>query len=311
MDECIINTLSYFDIFDYPLTFSEIKKYLCCRQDVSDNELYEIIQSISVVQEQDGFYYFLGRSKIAEKRSERNERSFQKLTKAKIIGKILSAIPTVEYIGVSGSLSMNNASDNDDIDLFFITKKNTLWLTRFLVNAVLLILRQKRGRLQKSVKDKICPNMFMQVDNLTFKKKRRTLYTAHELIQLKTLFDRNSTHDLLMSKNKWVFSFFPNIDSVRVQKAKNSQLRLILQNAFLPIEKCMYLVQKIYLDKHRREETISSSAAFFHPFDRQTLILDMHELRYKLYKKMHEENIWVDKDEARFYIDEKKIRILN
>ena len=55
MDECIINTLSYFDVFDYPLTFPEIKKYLCCPQDISDAELYDIIQAISVIQEQNGF----------------------------------------------------------------------------------------------------------------------------------------------------------------------------------------------------------------------------------------------------------------
>ncbi len=68
MDECIIETLSYFDIFDYPLTFSEIKKYLCCEIDCSDDELLETIQSISVVQESNGYFYFLGRNAISDKR---------------------------------------------------------------------------------------------------------------------------------------------------------------------------------------------------------------------------------------------------
>lgn len=311
MDECIINTLSYFDVFDYPLTFSEIKKYLCCPQEQSDGELHDLIQSISVIQEQDGFFYFLGRSEIVEKRIERNERSFQKYAKAKIIGKILSAIPTVEFIGVSGSLSMNNATENDDIDLFIVTRKNSLWTTRFIVNILLFVLRQKRGRLQKNVKDKICPNMFIQVDNLAFKRKRRTLYTAHELVQLKMLFNRNSTHQLLFAKNSWVYKFFPNIEIGEKVLRKNSLRSSIMQKMLFPFEKTAFFTQKAYMRAHRKGETISQKSAFFHPFDRQALILDMYELRFKRYKKMYEDNIWIDSDEARFYSNEKKIRILN
>jgi hypothetical protein len=311
MDECIINTLAYFDVFDYPLTFSEIKKYLCCPQELTDNDLYKILQSISVIQEQEGFYYFLGRNQIVEKRIERNERSFQKFAKAKIIGKILSTIPTIEYIGVSGSLSMNNASESDDIDLFFITKKNTLWITRLTVNIVLFVLQQKRGRLQKNVKDKICPNMFMQVNDLTFKKKRRTLYTGHELVQLKTLFNRNYTYELLLAKNKWVYKLFPNIEFSQRREKKSSFLKNILQTVVFPVEKFVFFIQKMYMNGHRRSETISGRHAFFHPFDRQSIILDMYELRYRKYRKLYEENIWVDRDEARYYNEEKKIRILN
>lgn len=310
MDECIINTLSYFDLFDYPLTFAEIKKYLCCLQDVSDTELHEILESISIIQEQDGFYYFLGRSQIINKRIERNEISYQKFAKAKIIGRILSFIPTIEYIGVSGSLSMNNASDGDDIDLFFITKQNTLWLTRFAVNILLSILKQKRGRRQKNIKDKICPNMFLSYDNMLFKKKRQTVYTAHELVQMRTLINKNSTYELLVHKNKWLYDYLPNIEIPAGRKSKRvspSFFRGIIQS----FEKFAYFVQTAYMRFHRRDETITKKAAFFHPYDRQTIILDMYELRYKRYKKMYEDNIWIDSDEARFYIDEKKIRILN
>lgn len=311
MDECIINTLSYFDVFDYPLTFPEIKKYLCCPQDISDAELYDIIQAISVIQEQNGFYYFLGRSQLVEKRTERNERSFQKFTKAKIIGKILSAIPTIQYIGVSGSLSMNNAAESDDIDLFLVTHKNTLWITRLLVNTLLFIMRQKRGRLQKNVKDKICPNMFMQRDSLAFQKKKRTVYTAHELIQMKTLFNRNNTYELLLSKNKWIYKLLPNVESVSMREKSLSPLVRLWLTILLPFEKLAYVAQRLYMERHRRDETISKRSAFFHPFDRQAIILDMYEIRYKRYIKLYEENIWVGTDEARFYNEEKKIRILN
>jgi len=311
MDECIIETLSYFDIFDYPLTFSEIKKYLCCEIELSDDELLEVIHSIPIVQESNGYFYFLGRNAISEKRMERLDISMEKLSKAKIIAKFLSYIPTIEYIGVSGSLSMNNASLSDDIDLFFITKNNTLWLSRFLVNAFLFVTKQKRGRKGDSFRDKICPNMFLEERKLAFTDKRKTLYTAHEILQLRTLFDRGDFYSLLLSKNKWVEVFFPNYKITTVKRKTKIGLGKFIENITLPFERIAFFLQKTYMKNHKSIETVTKGRALFHPLDRQKIILDMFLLQSKRYKKLHVDNIWVDREEARFYMEDKKIRILN
>lgn len=311
MDECIIETLSYFDIFDYPLTFSEIKKYLCCEMELSDDEFLEAVQSIPIIQESNGYFYFLGRNVIAEKRMERLDISMEKLAKAKVIAKFLSFIPTIEYIGVSGSLSMNNASMSDDIDLFFITKNNSLWITRFLVNIVLLLTRQKRGRGIHNFRDKICPNMFIEESKLSFSEKRKTLYTAHEILQLKTLFDRGEFYSQLLSRNKWVEIFFPNLKIADQKRKKTIGLGKFMERILLPFEKLAFSLQKSYMKKHRSIETVTKGRALFHPLDRQKIILDMFVLHSKRYKKLHIDNIWVDREEARFYMEDKKIRILN
>lgn len=311
MEDCIIETLTYFDIFDYPLTFSELKKYLCCEIDVNDEDFHEIINSIAIVQESNGYFYLLGRNAIPEKRIERSSIAIQKFAKAKIIAKILAFIPTIEYIGASGSLSMNNTSISDDIDLFFITKKNTLWITRLLVDSTLLLLRQKRRRNEKDVRDKICPNMFVAQGKLSFSRKRRTLYTAHEIVQLKTLFDRDDNYSLLLNKNKWVEEFFPNIPIVPVKSKKTKSFQKLIQKIILPVEKLFFLTQNLYMKKHQSIETVTKNRAFFHPVNRQKLIMEMYALRVKRYKILYTDNLWVDRDEARFYMQEKKIRILN
>ena len=69
MDYSIIKTLSYFDIFDYPLTFSEIKKYTDFECEVTDDQLRDIIDSISIIQEGNGYYYLLGRHEITSRRA--------------------------------------------------------------------------------------------------------------------------------------------------------------------------------------------------------------------------------------------------
>lgn len=316
MEESIINTLAYFDIFDYPLTFAEIKKFSNFELDITDDQLHDVIDSISIIQEANGYYYLIGRQEITIKRSERASISIQKFAKARIIAKILSYVPTIEYIGVSGSLSMNNASHSDDIDLFFVTKRKTLWLSRIIVNSILLLTRQKRSRNGKSVRDKICPNMFVDVGSLSFSGKRRSLYTAHEIVQLKTLFDKNDTHSLLFYKNKWIQEFFPNLIFPKVtslsQRSRKKKIVIsMLHTIVVPLEKISYIIQHLYMGRHKPVEAMTKSRAFFHPMERKSLIMDMYGLRKKRYMKLYDDNVWVEKDEVRFFMEEKKIRILN
>lgn len=311
MDTCIIKTLSYFDIFDYPLTFEELKKYLCCEIDFTDDNLFDMINSISSIQESNGYYHLLGRQHITSTRSERSDTGIAKYAKAKIIAKILSTIPTIEYIGISGSLSMNNATYSDDIDLFFITKKNSLWITRFMVTLILYVMRQKRDKNGRVVRDKICPNMFMEVGKLSFSRRRKTLYTAHEIVQVKTIFDRNNTYVKFINQNKWVKEFLPNVKFPKYYGKRISTWERIFQKTIIPVEKLAFIFQSLYMGKSKSREVVSYGKAFFHPIDRQKLIMEMYELRHKRYMRLYEDNIWIDKDEARFYWEEKKIRILN
>ena len=316
MEESIINTLAYFDIFDYPLTFAEIKKFINVELEITDDQLHDVIDSISIIQEANGFYYLIGRQEITLKRSERASISIQKFAKARVIAKILSFVPTVEYIGVSGSLSMNNASNSDDIDLFFITKRKTLWLSRLIVNSILILTKQKRNRKGKNVQDKICPNMFVDVGSLSFSGKRKSLYTAHEIVQMKTLFDRHDSHSLLIFKNKWIREFFPNLQLPKIaiasQRSKKGKIAVSILHTFLvPLERLAYGIQHMYMGRHTSIETVTKGRAFFHPVERKNLIMDMYQLRKKRYLKLYDDNVWVDKDEVRFYMEEKKIRILN
>src|SRR5581483_4533970 len=81
---------------------------------------------------QDGYYCLSDRVQNIALRKERIVASQEKLQFAKKIVWLLSKIPTVELIGVSGSVGVGNADRNADIDLFIITSENFLWTTRLL-----------------------------------------------------------------------------------------------------------------------------------------------------------------------------------
>lgn len=310
IEESVIRTLAYFDIFDYPLSFSEIKKYCETTIKITDDTLKDIIYSIPIIQESNSFFYFLGRSEIVEKRIERGDISIQKYGKARIIARILSKIPTIEYIGVSGSLSMNNSSPNDDIDLFFITSKNAMWTTRCFVNLTLILLGQKRFKHEKSARDKICPNMFIERGKLALPKKRASLYLAHEVIQLKTLFDKKNAYNAFLSENKWVQKFLPNIEIPAIKKKRKTK-KGMLNFILFATEALFYQLQKLYMRRVITKETVLNKLAMFHPINKEKIILDLYNLKSDKYLNLFEDKRWIDVDEARFYFDEKKNRIMN
>src|SRR3989344_7290328 len=70
--------------------------------------------------------------------------SENKIDKATRIAILLSKIPTINLICATGSIAINNATKDADLDLFIVTTKDTLWLTRPFVFLLLKILRLRR-----------------------------------------------------------------------------------------------------------------------------------------------------------------------
>ena len=135
--KAIIATLAYFDIFDFPLKQEEIWQWLFSEQHQIAREEFLVVLGIlvqeNILTEKDGFYFFPGRENIISVRKQRSEISEQKIKKARrLIKWWLKFIPWIKAIFLVNSASYYNATENSDIDLFIIAKKNRLWLARFL-----------------------------------------------------------------------------------------------------------------------------------------------------------------------------------
>src|SRR5690606_32960483 len=124
---------------------------------------------------------------------------------------ILKTIPSLLFIGISGSLAVKNVKREDDIDFFIISQGKYIWLTR--LQCILLLSKHavRRTRTDIHEKDKICLNMFVSDTSLSFKKATQDLYLAHEIAQLEPIFSRNNTYQKFISQNGWVRSFLPNM----------------------------------------------------------------------------------------------------
>ena len=135
--DAVLRTLAYADVFDYPLSLSEIYRYLIAKKPFSEKEIQKSLSTYSFVVRQSSLYCFLDRKEIIALRKQREQESKRKLYKAKKIAQIITLLPTVLFVGVSGALAMENVTEDDDIDFFIITKIDTLWLTRLLISIFL------------------------------------------------------------------------------------------------------------------------------------------------------------------------------
>ena len=208
MEKAILRTLAYADVFDYPLTREEIWRWLISENREKFAHSLQFTLDSRQIRVTDGFYYLHNRKEIVKLREQREAWSQSKFKIARRVAPWLRLIPWIKLIGVTGALAMNNADKEDDIDLLIITSKNRLWLTRGLVVSFLRLagVYRRPGK----IKDKICPNMLLDGKHLSMPKKERDLFSAHEVLQMKLLWQKGRTHQRFLKANQWSKEFLPN-----------------------------------------------------------------------------------------------------
>lgn len=254
----------YHDYFDYPLTFSDLIKW-------SVSEKYkDFDQSIKVVCKND-CCYISGREGLVYKKTLRKRTSENKMKIARKAAKILSILPSIKMVAVTGSLAMNNSDDDSDIDLMIITKRGLLWTTRLLSYLVLRIMnlavRKPRNKVQK---DKLCLNMWLDESDLVWRNPRN-IYTSHEIAQIIPLVNKEKIYERFLYRNRWILDYWPNSIRIsnlesRIWREKKSRFN-ILNSIFAAVEKISYKIQYRHMKSKITCEIVTKTRAIFHPHD--------------------------------------------
>jgi hypothetical protein len=198
----ILATLSYFDIFDYPLNQTEIFQFL--RNTHSHAEFTDSLQELCMenwIYKMDEFYSLQDNYGLIIRRKEGNARARPMLKTAEKIATFLSAFPFVRGVAVSGSLSKNFADENSDIDFFIITEKNKLWLARTFMHCF------KKFTFLVKKQEWFCMNYYIDEEMLQIKEKN--VFTATEVATLLPLRGIQAFQEFYAS-NKWSRSYLPN-----------------------------------------------------------------------------------------------------
>jgi len=285
-ERAILKTLLYSNFFDYPLKEEEIYKFLIVEQKIGKKEFHSLLKNIKApVKSNEDFYFLPGRNKLVKIRKERAKISLKKLQKAEKIIKILAFIPTIELIGISGALSMQNCEKDDDVDIFVVTKKGLVWTTRFLMVIFLRMLGVYRNKNSKDYSDKICLNMLLDESQMALEK---NLYIAHEITQLLPLFARDNAYQRFLQKNNWVKHFMVNaLKDDKQYLKKNSGVMddvLTFLFKFFAFEKITKLLQLNYMKKDITNEIVRNDILRLHPFDYGSRILRNYSQKLKEFK---------------------------
>ena len=248
-----------------------------------------------------GYPLTVSEAKLWAIRKVGEKYSLEKFNKATEIVNLLKLIPTIEAVFLTGSVAVKNAKKNADVDLMIITSSNTAWLTRGVVFLFLKII--------KKFKNPICPNIFLDLNHLEIKEKN--LYTAHEVLQAKCLYDKNNIEKLWVQKNRWTKDYLPNAYKHNINKPNHpisnnsintNQPRFdrgqpmtkldigywILKLWILVIgfiEFCVFIPQYLYMRNRITNEQVGWGYMFFHPNDVAGKILGKFEQRLLKYKE--------------------------
>lgn len=284
IEEAIIKTLSYRDLFDYPLTAEEIHRFLI--QQNSSREMVEKTLKKMVaeggIEEKEGYHFLPGRRGITQLRREREAISQEKFRRACRYAKLLRPIPWVRAIFVTGALAVGNADEESDLDLLIIATARRLWLTRFLVFLTLSLLGVRRRPQNMQAKNKVCDNIFLSEFALSIPSSEQNLYTAHETVQVKPIWEKDVFQQCFLAENSWVKRFLPNFNLPPKPSKLRSRRSLLL---FDWLELLAYKLQLKYMEKKRTREVVTPERILFHPIDRAAGILPKFEERLKRFDK--------------------------
>jgi len=282
----ILKTLCYSDIFNYPLKKNEIHHWLISPKPISKTLVFRTLNSITDISHHQGYYYIKPNRSSVSLRKTRLSDSQSKLGLANQAARYLKIIPFIKMIAVTGPLSMNNSHAHDDNDLFVITQKNRLWLTRLLSVILLELFHLRRRPSTTQINNQICLNLFLDESSLALSPSRRQLYTAHEIAQTKPIYDKHHAYNKFLFTNSWVKKFLPH--ALKVQPAKEISTSFVEGPTFFKGWNLMkfsnllaFKLQLKYMQSKITNEQITLHSAFFHPRPTAKIILKAYQERLK------------------------------
>lgn len=196
----ILKTLVYFDLFNYPLTKSEIMLFSQEKTDpFSVDEMLNLLLCEKIIFKTDEFYSLQNKLQLAERRRRGNLRAVKQLQIAKNVAKILSWFPFVNSVAISGSLSKNFADEKSDIDFFIITDANRLWISRTFMHLF------KKLSFLIGKQDWLCMNYY--VDEMCLTIIEKNIFTAMEIVTLLPLQGKDCFQNFIEA-NSWTENYF-------------------------------------------------------------------------------------------------------
>ena len=213
----IARSVLYASLFEYPLTLAQLRQTLIESTQTPSQILRTYDQSSALqatVEHRDGFFFPRGQRHLVGERRRREARSRRLLRRYRPLLAIITALPYVRMVALSGSIAHLNLDGSGDLDLFIVTRGRHVWSVTVAVVLLAKLLRQRRL---------LCANFVVSDDHLAFEP--QDLFTANQVIHLKPLVGQD-VYRRLLEANPFVTRLYPNFHRSTVNVLQFNRGRL-------------------------------------------------------------------------------------
>jgi hypothetical protein len=302
LDQHVIKTLLYYEVFHYPLKAGEVFRFLRTNG-VTEKDTCHSLESLA---EQGriykfGEFYSLQQSEsTVVRRLKGNQEAKRCLPIAIRKARFIAQFPFVRAVMASGSLSKDYMDEKSDLDFFIVTAPSRLWISR-----TLLVL-YKRLFLNNSHKH-FCVNYFVDADHLEIEEKN--LFTATELATVIPLYGPDYYHQLIQKNKSWLMDYFPNYKPrlTREQHQEKNRLKQMTEkfidmttgNFFntLFMRLTLRRWKRLYEEKYSQDDfkiafKTKEHVSKNHPRHFQKKVMDLYQEQLALfYQKSDQQNV--------------------
>ncbi len=248
----IKKTINYANQFGGKLNLRQLQWRLLTDKKYSLNQITKIVTS-----------YRLQVTSYDKNNIENNKKI--KLAK-ELVKYHLSKFKNIFMVGLTGSVAAENAKKNEDIDLFIICKKNTMWLTRLLLRIYIRvhnIHHRKFG--QKEKPNDFCFNLWMDESNIVVPQKKQNQKNAVDIVMMKVLLNKNNIYKKFINQNDWAKKYVANGYGKLVIRNMKRETRKEKTSIIIKVLNYIaYVGQITYIRLKGPIKFINLTQAFFH-----------------------------------------------
>ncbi len=213
LSDAIVATVAFFDCVDYPLTATEIHRWLWrCPARLADVlDALPALVAAGKLQQTNALYTLPGRGEIVWTRHERYRIAERKFARALAAVQLLRHIPSVQLVAVCNTAAYANARRGSDVDLFIITAPGRIWWTRLLTVLMLQVTGLRRHAAH--VADRCCLSFYLAADRPDLAGVALTPHDpclAYWVATHLPVFDRGGAFAAFWAANTWVHTLLPN-----------------------------------------------------------------------------------------------------
>lgn len=212
MKQAVLSTLAYFELFEVPLTRSELSEHLFVAE--PDEEKITIyLKESPLIKLSEGYYSLSNDPAFYQKFFEKVQRTRQLWKKVRRWQWLFSICPFVKLVCVCNSLPIYAVDEGSDIDLLVVTEKNRLFLARLCLTILTSIFGVRRHG--DKTEGRFCLSFYLSEEAFDFKKlaqKPYDIYLAYWLKTLEPIAGDYSIYEKILEENRtWLDEYFRTV----------------------------------------------------------------------------------------------------